>query len=238
MGQQRSTEVDVSEVQEYVVRDLFDENGKMMNTDQRLAEAAEKYAGGFGGYYFHDTDKSMVYVYMLDTSETEAAKKAFQSADRSKHQVTQMIPVQGQYAFDDLVRWFHDLDDAMVAAGIHPTTGAVLEVSNRIHFGLEDMDQVTEAREIMGTLDIPAGAVIFEQADPLLLADRDSVKAKWRPVAGGTKHNIMLGNDYCTLGFVTERNNVDGVVVASHCTNEDGDIGGVAMRTSTNPAGT
>ena len=193
-----STAVNVDEVKEDVVRDLFDENGKMMNTDQRLAKAAAEHAGGFGGYYFHDTDKSIVYVYMQDTSESQAAKNAFRAAGRSKYQVTQIIPVQGDYAFNDLVNWFHALDRAMVAADIHPTTGGVFEVDNRIRFGLEDMSQAADAREIMGTLEIPAGAVIFEEAQPQLL-DRDSVRAKWRPVVGGTKYNIRLGNQYCTL---------------------------------------
>ncbi len=152
-----STAVNVDEVKEDVVRDLFDENGKMMNTDQRLAKAAAEHAGGFGGYYFHDTDKSIVYVYMQDTSESQAAKNAFRAAGRSKYQVTQIIPVQGDYAFNDLVNWFHALDRAMVAADIHPTTGGVFEVDNRIRFGLEDMSQAADAREIMGTLEIPAG---------------------------------------------------------------------------------
>ena len=60
-----------------------------------------------------------------------------------------------------------------------------------------------------------------------MLADEDSVNAKWRPMVGGIQHNIRYGNAYCTIGFVTERNNVDGMTVASHCANCDGNIGGV-----------
>ena len=232
VGQEGDGGADLDDIKEDVVRDLFDENGQMMNTDQRLARIAKEHAGGFGGYYFHDTDKSTVYVYMmLDPSQTEsveAAEGAFRAAYQGKRQVTKVIPVRGAYAFDELLEWFYALDSALVAEEIYPATGAALEISNRIRFGLEDMDQVEDARRVMADLGIPVGAVIFEEAQPELLANGDSVKAKWRPLTGGTQHNIRLASSgHCTIGFVTERSGVDGLVVASHCTNIDGDIGGL-----------
>ncbi len=130
--------VDLDDIKEDVVRDLFDENGQMVDTDQRLARIAQEHAGGFGGYYFHSTDKTTVYVYMQDLGETEAARDAFRAAYRGKRQVTRVIPVQGDYAFDALLEWFYALDTAMVQGGIYPKTGAVLEIANRIEFGLSD----------------------------------------------------------------------------------------------------
>ena len=66
VGQEGDGEaVDLDEIQEDVVRNLFDENGQMMDSDQNLARIAQEYEGGFGGYYFHNSDKSTVYVYML-----------------------------------------------------------------------------------------------------------------------------------------------------------------------------
>ena len=59
----------------------------------------------------------------------------------------------------------------MVENGIHPTTGAVREISNRIRFGLEDIGQATDARRIMGDLDIPQGAVVFEKEKIKLFAN-------------------------------------------------------------------
>ena len=163
MGQQEndSEPVDLDEIQEDVVRDLFDENGRMVNTDQRLARIAREYEGGFGGYYFHDTDKSTACVYMLDPIQAKSAEAAFRAAYRGKRQVTRVIPVQGDYAFDDLLEWFYVLDGTLVREGIHPATGAVLEIANRIQFGLRDMEQAKDARRIMDDLGIPEGAVIF-----------------------------------------------------------------------------
>ena len=163
--------VNLDEIKEQAVRDLFDDRGRMVTPDQRLARIAAEHKGGFGGYYFDETDRSTAYVYMLDPSQTEAAKAAFRAAYRGDRQVDRIVPVQGDYAFNDLLEWFHVLDTAMVENGIHPTTGGVREISNRIRFGLEDIGQATDARRIMGDLDIPQGAVVFEKEKFKLLAN-------------------------------------------------------------------
>ena len=163
--------VNLDEIKEQAVRDLFDDRGRMVNPDQRLARIAAEHKGGFGGYYFDETDRSTAYVYMLDPSQTEAAKAAFRAAYRGDRQVDRIVPVQGDYAFNDLLEWFHVLDTAMVENGIHPSTGGVREISNRIRFGLEDIGQATDARRIMSDLDIPQGAVVFEKGKNKLLAN-------------------------------------------------------------------
>ena len=217
MGQEGndSEPVDLDEIQEDAVRDLFDENGRMVNTDQRLARIAWEYESGFGVYYFHDTDKRTAYVYMLDPSQAESAEASFRAAYGGKRQVTRVIPVQGDYAFDDLLEWFYVLDGTLVREGIHPATGAVLEIANRIQFRLRDMKQAKDARRIMDELGIPAGAVIFHEAQNQLLSDEDSVNAKWRTLVSGIQHKIKYGPAYWTIGLVTERNTVNGMVVAS-----------------------
>ena len=163
--------VNLDEIKEEAVRDLFDDRGRMANPDQRLARIAAEHKGGLGGYYFDETDRSTAYVYMLDPSQTEAAKAAFRAAYRGDRQVDRIVPVQGDYAFNDLLEWFHVLGPAMVENGIHPSTGGVYEIYNRIQFGLEDIEQETDARRIMGDLDIPQGAVVFEKEKIKLLAN-------------------------------------------------------------------
>ena len=164
--------VNLDEIKEQVVRDLFDDRGRMVNPDQRLARIAAEQKGGFGGYYFDETDRSTAYVYMLDPSQTEAAKAAFRAAYRGgDRQVDRIIPVQGDYAFNDLLEWFHVLGPAMVENGIHPSTGGVYEIYNRIQFGLKEIEQETEARQIMSDLDIPQGAVVFKKRKLKLFAN-------------------------------------------------------------------
>ena len=164
--------VNLDEIKEQVVRDLFDDSGRMVNPDQRLARIAAEHKGGFGGYYFDETDRSTAYVYMLDPSQTEAAKAAFRAAYRGgDRQVDRIIPVQGDYAFNDLLEWFHVLGPAMVEIGIHPSTGGVYEIYNRIQFGLKEIEQETEARRIMSDLDVPQGAVVFKKRKLKLFAN-------------------------------------------------------------------
>ena len=128
--------VDLDEIKEQAVRDLFDDKGRMVTPDQRLARIA-----------------------------------AFRAAYRGNRQVDRILPVPGDYAFNDLLEWFHPLDAAMVKNGILLSTGSVLESSNRIRFGLEDIGQAGDARRIMSDLDIPQGAVVFEQEQIELLAN-------------------------------------------------------------------
>ena len=225
-GQGGDEDVDLDDIQEDVVRDLFDESGRIVTTDDRLARIAQDYEGGFGGYYFHETNPSKAYVFMLDPGNHAAAEAAFRAAYRGKRQITDVVPVQGDYSFDQLLEWFHSLDSALVREGIHPATGAALEISNRVMFGLRDMNHVDDVHRIMRSLGIPEGAVILIEANPELSDGGDNVDDKWRPLVGGIQHQIKLGQaGHCTIGFVTERSSVDGVVVASHCTNDDHEVG-------------
>ena len=168
----RPEDIDLDEIKEAVVRRLFDDSGKMINPDERLAGVSRDHEGGFGGFYFHETDKSIAYVYMKDVSEVEAAKATFRAAYDGDREITRIIPVQGDYSFDELVQWFHALDKALVANDIHPSTGAVMEIKNRIRFGLPDASQFDEARKVMRGLGIPEGAVNLVEKDyPKLRAD-------------------------------------------------------------------
>ena len=180
--------VDLDQIKEGVVREMFDSTGKMMNPDRQLAGVASDHEGGFGGFYFHETDKSIVYVYMQDVTKTAAAEAAFRAAYSGDRKITQIIPVQGDYSLDQLVEWFYILDRALLASDIIPMRGSVREIENRIYFGLEDADLFDDALQVMERLGIPEGAVIFDEDSIELLTDEDSVREKWRPLVGGIQH--------------------------------------------------
>ena len=163
--------VDLNQIKEDVVKELFDSSGKMINPDRQLANVARDHEGGFGGYYFHETDKSTVFVYMLDVTNTAAAEAAFRAAYHGSREITQIIPVQGDYSFDQLVEWFHILDRALIESGIPPARASVREVENRIRIGLFDEDQIDDALQIMEKLGIPEGAVILSEERIKLLDD-------------------------------------------------------------------
>ena len=175
---------------------MFDDQGNFFGPDQRLALIAEKHEGGFGGYSFHETDKSHVYVYMMNPSDIESAEAAFREAYRGgMHTVTQITPVQGQFPFDRLVEWFPVVDRALLGNGIHPTTGSVMEICNRIRFGLRDEALIIDARQVVGGLGIPQEAVVFKQANPVLFGHPDAKEPLLRPVVDWFKRPFRSGAD-------------------------------------------
>ena len=89
------TPVNLDEIPEEAVRALFDDQGNFFGPDQRLAQIAKKHEGGFGGYSFHKTDKSHVYVYMLDTTKTQSAEAAFREAYNGMRTVTRITHCAG-----------------------------------------------------------------------------------------------------------------------------------------------
>ncbi len=155
--------VDLSQIKEEAVRNLFDSTGKRINPDEQLADVARNHEGGFGGYYFHETDKSIVYVYMQDVTKAPAAEAAFRAAYHGDREVTQIIPVQGDYSLDQLFEWFRILDRALIESGIPPARASVREIENRIRIGLFDADQIDDVLHIMERLGIPEGAVVVKE---------------------------------------------------------------------------
>ena len=163
--------VDLSQIKEEAVRNLFDSTGKRINPNRQVAKIARDHEGGFGGYYFHETDKSIVYVYMQDVTKTAAAEVAFRAAYSGDRKITQIIPVQGDYSLDQLVEWFYILDGALIESGIPPARASVREIENRIRIGLFDADQIDDVLHIMERLGIPEGAVVVKEDYLRLLAE-------------------------------------------------------------------
>ena len=163
--------VDLSQIKEKVVRDMFDSTGRMTTPDDRLARVAKDHDGGLGGYYFHETDKSIAYVYMLDITKTESAEAAFRAAYNGDREITRIVPVQGDYSFDQLLEWFYILDRALIESGILPARASVREIENRIRIGVFDGEEIDNVRRIMEGLGIPEGAVVVKEDYMRLLAD-------------------------------------------------------------------
>ena len=75
-----SSQVELEEVREDVVRELYDSSDRMVNPDRKMQSIAKANDGGFGGYYFDENNPSTVYVYMLDVTKAAEAEAAFRAA--------------------------------------------------------------------------------------------------------------------------------------------------------------
>ena len=66
----------VDDIPEQVVRALLDENGYIVNSNQRTAKITEEHRGGYGGYYFDETDRAVAYAYPFGSRKLYAADNA------------------------------------------------------------------------------------------------------------------------------------------------------------------
>ena len=142
------TRVNLSEVQEQVVRDLYDSDGHMINPHDKLASIA-KANPGFGGSYMLQSEPTTAYVYMTDTTQTEAAETAFRASHPEDSLFTNIVVVQGTYTLDQLTEWSTLVDHALVAADIHPTSGGVDQDTNQVSFTVRSQAEVEPAYKVV-----------------------------------------------------------------------------------------
>ena len=94
-------------------------------------------------------------------------------------------------------------------------------LDNAIQFTISRDDHMDDAWAVIDGLEIPRDAIMLSVGVPEFL-DGGSLRDRRRPVVGGVEYT---GPQTCTIGFTTVRDNVEGMVVASHCTNHDGTVG-------------
>ncbi len=122
---------------------------------------------GYGGYYIAPEDDSVVYIFLVNPSQ-EAAEKVAQTHISSLvykgiRKVREVRPVQANYTFRQLQRWY----DHLLGSGIWDipelTMSDVSERINRIEYGIDcerDRDRVErQIREILTRENVPQNAV-------------------------------------------------------------------------------
>ncbi len=131
-------------------------------TDDLLGKVGEK-VPGFGGMFFDPEDNNILYVYLLDPAEKEAAEEAMAEVFGPK-----LIPpggiqvLQGQYSMAQLIEWYELMRDAVWSVpGVAGTD--LHEGKNRIVIGMYPRRGAREEMEAaLATLGIPSKAVIIE----------------------------------------------------------------------------
>ena len=155
-----SESVDPTKVKEDAVRAILDNDGKVIDPNKVMAKAARDNEGGFGGWYFSE-DKDTVYVYMTDTTKTEAAETAFNSAYTGQHSPANAVAVPGTHSMDDLATWRVQMVEALLNAEITLRGFEIDHGENVIKIRLDETASLEDAEGIRDNLGIPASAIEF-----------------------------------------------------------------------------
>jgi hypothetical protein len=208
---------DLAQVKEDLVRRRLDANGFVIDPNQIAGEISARYPGGYGGYYFSE-DGQTVYAYMLDPTQQSAAEAAVRAAHgKPLDGVMNIVPVQGRYSMQQLADWYRPLKRQLKEDSVYPTMSAIRETNNRIRLGFRELEAKRATIErVIAELGIPLDAVELEENFITPFLD-DSVQAEWDDVPGGVQYEINDTGLFCSVGFITERDDVEGLVTASHC---------------------
>jgi hypothetical protein len=175
----------------------------------------------FGGMFLEgDTLK----VYLLKPEKELAAEDAIISVfGRERIPGGGIKVLKGQYNFTKLKEWHEQMRGLFNIQGVVFTD--IDESSNSLKVGVERPDLIGVIEQQLIQQGIPRGAFIVEQAKPVVLAAtlRDNI----RPLQGGLQITFSNNPSYyyiCTLGFNGVRSGVNGFVVNSHCTYNQGGV--------------
>ena len=167
---------------------------------------------GFGGFFLDR--QGVPTVYLTDPAQRDVAATALapflsaQGMDRTRLRV-----LHADFEYARLESWFESASPAALSI-----PGAVFvdldEASNRLRVGVADAAVGARVRRALGSLRVPADAVIVEETAPIRQVI--SLQDRVRPVRGGLMIDFILG--LCTLGFNARRNGQLSFVTASHCT--------------------
>ena len=131
-----------------------------------LLEDTAKEVSGFGGLYRDKEDKTIVYVYMMDTSNQEDAERAARMllGDRP---ISKVITVQADFTMTQIAEWYRLLRPEILDEIDGVQSSGISEGKNRITVGLVTSDSKDQVEKKLTELGIPREAVIIEVKGPI-----------------------------------------------------------------------
>ena len=203
---------DPTKVKEDAVRTILDSDGKVIDPNKTMAKAARDNEGGFGGWYFSE-DKDTAYVFMKDTSKSGAAETAFNSAYMGQHRPTNIVVVPGTHSLNEISTWLTQIVVAMATAEIPFSGAGIYHDDNKIKVNLNESASLEDAENARDELGIPASAIEFTITGRGELLGGDDLEDEWRPLVGGIQHQQIFDGIKCTIGFGTERDGEEGIIL-------------------------
>ncbi|HXF96322.1 MAG TPA: hypothetical protein VNI61_09510 [Gemmatimonadales bacterium] len=166
---------------------------------------------GFGGLYL---EAGVPTVYLTDLGQEGAARAVL-----GRYGFSGVRAVQGQFAYQDLDRWFQLLSREGLAL-----PGTVLadldEAANRVLIGVEHAAAAASIRGLAARLGVPAAALVVREMEPIGYAA--TLRDRIDPRIGGIQ--IHFSNFLCTLGFNASDGGEASFITNSHCTDRQGGV--------------
>ena len=124
---------------------------------------------GFGGLFLDASDNSIVYVYMLDASQQEAAEQAARII-LDYERIAEVRVLQGDYSWGQLLGWYREAQRVLWPID-HVFSSDIDEMRNRIAFRVGTSYAAQQAREALAKTSVPNQAVVFQVSSKNRLDD-------------------------------------------------------------------
>ncbi|HEV8579789.1 MAG TPA: hypothetical protein VGX68_12005 [Thermoanaerobaculia bacterium] len=194
--------------------------GPARSVDSELVRMGREIPG-FGGLFYDGQGRPTVYLLHPEGATAAALKRLG----------PQLQVRQGDYEFEHLLAWRHELRPLLGLPGV--VLLDVDETRNRVVLGLDStsrnksLDRDRVERQLLFT-GVPRQAVLLEEMGPI--SELVSLESKIRPAAGGVQIAFPIdppSYGVCTLGFNAYSGKIFGFVINAHCTAERGAVDGV-----------
>lgn len=182
--------------------------------DDMFADVA-RLVPSFGGFFVGEDGR--LNVYLLDMSHLPAAMEAIVAVfGRDGLPIENPVALQGRYNFTQLKTW-HDAHQHGTLAMPGVSFTDIDEMNNRLEIAVTSFNAKMEVRQALSRLGISEEAANISEVAPM--QEMQTLRSKWRPIAGGIQIQRSGQTGSCTLGFLGVVQKKAGFITNSHCTN-------------------
>jgi hypothetical protein len=176
---------------------------------------------GFGGFYL---DNGRPTIFLTPDGEPALATGVLEPFLRASGMGNGGLQVrQADYRWSDLENWYGEAIEAAFQVDATVLVD-VDETRNRIRVAVDRAGAIGLVRAALAQTRIPEGALVFDQAEPMLKMQGSTLRDRRRPIIGGLQINFP--GFLCTLGFNATFGSQASFITNSHCTNNQGGVEG------------
>ena len=174
---------------------------------------------GFGGFYLENGRPT---IYLTPDGEPALASGVLEPYLRASGLADGALQVrQADYRWSELESWYAEAIEAAFQVDATVLVD-VDESKNRIRVAVDRPGAIGLVRAALARTRIPEGALVFDQAEPMLRMQGSTLRDRRRPIIGGLQINFP--GFLCTLGFNATSGSQASFITNSHCTAKQGGV--------------